>query len=173
MVKGFLDAMLAWPISTSVAKEYLTDDAAEEWSPDATIIYTALGQAREDGGTVTIPMRDAALLDESGGWRGAIGEDRSTLEFQMTVEDGEFRILDPMDALVVRATWFQERYRQASLYYFDPTAQVLVPSRCSCRWGSRSRPTWWRRCWPGHLRGCVTSSRPSSRRASASGCRSR
>jgi hypothetical protein len=43
------------------------------------------------------------------------------------VEDGEFRIVDPMDALVVRTTWFQQRYRQASLYYFDPTGQVLVP----------------------------------------------
>ncbi len=127
VVKGFLDAMMAWPISTSVAKQYLTADAAEEWSPETTVIYTSLGQSREEGGTVTIPMRDAALLDESGGWRGAIAEDRSTLEFQMTVEDGEFRILDPMDALVVRTTWFQQRYRQASLFYFDPTAQVLVP----------------------------------------------
>jgi hypothetical protein len=127
VVKGFLEAMMAWPISTTVAKEYLTADAAEEWSPDTTVVYTALGQSQEDGGTVTIPMRDAALLDESGGWRGAIPEDRSTLEFQLTVEDGEFRIIDPMDALVVRSTWFKPRYRQASLYYFDPTRQVLVP----------------------------------------------
>ena len=72
-------------------------------------------------------MRDAALLDDSGGWRGPIARDRSTLEFQMTVEDGEFRILEPMDALVVTTDWFKDRYRQASLYFFDPTAQVLVP----------------------------------------------
>ena len=127
VVKGFLDAMMAWPISTSIAKQYLTDDAAEEWRPNATVIYTKLGQAREDGGTVTIPMRDAALLDDSGGWRGSIPEDRSNLEFQMTVEDGEFRILEPMDALVVTSDWFKDRYRQASLYYFDPATQVLVP----------------------------------------------
>ena len=127
VVKGFLDAMMAWPISTSIAKQYLTDDAAEEWRPNATVIYTSLGQPREDGSTVTIPMRDAALLDDSGGWRGSIPADRSTLEFQMTVEDGEFRILEPMDALVVTSDWFKHRYRQASLYYFDPAAQVLVP----------------------------------------------
>ncbi len=127
VVKGFLDAMMAWPISTSIAKQYLTDDAAEEWRPTETVIYTKLGQAREDGATVTIPMRDAALLDDSGGWRGPIARDRSTLEFQMTVEDGEFRILEPMDALVVTTDWFKDRYRQASLYFFDPTAQVLVP----------------------------------------------
>lgn len=127
VVRGFLDAMTAWPISPSVAKEYLTDDAAAEWSPDSTVIYTELATPREDGSLVSIPMRDAARLDESGGWRGAIPAGRSTLEFRLTVEDGEFRILDPMDALVVRRSWFQDRYRQASLYYFDPTWQVLVP----------------------------------------------
>jgi hypothetical protein len=127
VVRGFLEAMMAWPISTNVAKMYLTDDAAAEWSPDATVIYTELATPREEGGTVSIRMRDAALLDESGGWRGAIPGDRSTLDFQLTVEDGEFRILDPMDALVVRTEWFRQRYRQASLFYFDATAQVLVP----------------------------------------------
>jgi len=127
IVNGFLDAMMAWPISTSVAKQYLTDDAAEEWSPDATVIYTDLATPREDGSSVSIRMRDSTLLDESGGWRGALPAGRSTLRFQLTVEDGEFRILDPVDALVVRSVWFQQRYRQASLYYFDPTAQVLVP----------------------------------------------
>jgi hypothetical protein len=127
VVNGFLESMMAWPISTNVAKEYLTDDAAAEWSPDSTIIYSSLATPREDGSTVSRRMRDATLLDQSGGWRGAIPADRSTLEFQLTVEDGEFRIVDPMDALVVRTTWFQQRYRQASLYYFDPTGQVLVP----------------------------------------------
>ena len=119
--------MEAWPISTSVAKQYLTEDAAEEWSPDATIIYTDLATPREDGSSVRIRMRDASLLDESGGWRGALPTDRSTLTFQLTVEDGEFRIIDPMDALVVGSSWFRDRYRQASLYYFDPTGEVLVP----------------------------------------------
>jgi len=127
VVNGFLEAMMAWPISTSVAKEFLTDDAAEEWNPDSTVIYADLATPREDGSTVSIRMRDAATLDESGGWRDALPADQSVLEFRLTVEDGEFRILDPIDALVVRSSWFQQRYRQASLYYFDPTAQVLVP----------------------------------------------
>lgn len=127
IVNGFLEAMMAWPISTSTAKQYLTADAAEEWSPDSTVIYTDLATPREDGSSVTIRMRDATLLDGSGGWRGVLPPDRSTLHFRLTVEDGEFRILDPVDALVVRTTWFQQRYRQASLYFFDPTAEVLVP----------------------------------------------
>ena len=127
IVNGFLEAMMAWPVSTSVAKEYLTDDAAEEWSPDTTVIYNDLATPQEAGGTVRIRMRGAAELDESGGWRSTLPPDRSVLRFQLTVQDGEFRIIDPTDALVVRSSWFKERYRQASLYFFDPTAQVLVP----------------------------------------------
>ncbi|WP_183095286.1 GerMN domain-containing protein, partial [Nocardioides stalactiti] len=127
IVNGFLEAMMAWPISTSVAKEYLSEDAAEEWEPDETIIYTDLATPREDGSTVSIRMRGAAMLDESGGWRDSVPSDRSLLEFRMTIEEGEFRILDPLDALVVRTSWFQQRYRQASLFYFDRAAQVLVP----------------------------------------------
>lgn len=127
VVNGFLEAMMAWPVSTSVAKEYLTDDAAEEWSPDTTVIYNELDPPQEDGGTVRIRMGGAALLDDSGGWQSTLAPDRSVLSFQLTVEDGEFRIIDPTDAFVVRSSWFKERYRQASLYFFDPTAQVLVP----------------------------------------------
>ena len=127
IVDGFLEAMMAWPISTNVAKQYLAEDAAEEWNPDEKIVYTELATPHEEGSSVSIRMRDASLLDQSGGWRGVLPADRSTLRFQLTVEDGEFRIIDPMDALVVRTDWFRERFRQASIYYFDPTARVLVP----------------------------------------------
>lgn len=127
IVNGFLNSLMAWPISTNVAKEYLTEDAAEEWSPESTVIYTDLASPREDGSTVAIRMLGAAHLDASGGWRSALPRDRSVLRFRLTVEDGEFRIIDPMDALVVSSDWFRDRYRQASLFFFDPTAQVLVP----------------------------------------------
>ena len=45
----------------------------------------------------------------------------------MTLEDGEWRIADAPDALVVPESWFEQRFRQVSLYFFDPTAQILVP----------------------------------------------
>lgn len=127
IVEGFLEAMLAWPISTNVAEEFLTEDAAEEWNPDRTVIYTDLGPTREDGSTVSVPMVDATLLDESGGWRGPLPRSRSTLHFQLIIEDNEFRILDPMNALFVRSDRFQQRYQQVSLYNVDPTGEVLVP----------------------------------------------
>lgn len=128
VVTGFLDAMTAWPIKTSVAKQYLTEEAAAQWNPEReTIVYGDTLPARESGPRVEVRLTSADLLDEVGGWRGPLGDDELTQVFRVTVEHGEYRIVDPRDALVVPATWFQQRYRQVSLYYFDPLAEILVP----------------------------------------------
>ena len=31
------------------------------------------------------------------------------------------------DALIVPDSWFEQRFRQVSLYFFDPSARILVP----------------------------------------------
>ena len=45
----------------------------------------------------------------------------------MEREDGEWRIANPPDALIVPQTFFDQNYQDASLYYFDPTGRILVP----------------------------------------------
>lgn len=128
VVAGFLDAMAAWPIQTSVAKQYLTEAAGEQWTPErATIVYSDALPVREVGGSVEVQLTTADRLDRVGAWEGAVPLDDLTYDFRVSVEHGEFRITNPADALVVPATWFQQRFRQVSLYYFDPVAQILVP----------------------------------------------
>lgn len=128
VVAGFLDAMTAWPVQTSVAKKYLTHQAAAAWNPgQETIIYGGSSPLRESGGTVTVSLAAADRLDSVGAWRGALTSDELSIDLRLSVEDGEFRIVDPPDALVVPASWFRQRHRQVSLYYFDPIAQILVP----------------------------------------------
>ncbi|WP_435769785.1 LpqB family beta-propeller domain-containing protein [Nocardioides sp. SYSU DS0651] len=128
VVTGFLEAMTAWPVQTSVAKQYLTDEAAGQWNPEReTIVYGDALPARELGGEVSVELTAADRLDEMGAWRGPLPDDEMTLRFRITIKDGEFRISDLRDALVVPAPWFQQRYRQVSLYYFDPIASILVP----------------------------------------------
>ena len=45
----------------------------------------------------------------------------------MTVENDEWRIDKAPNAMIVSDSWFASRYRQVSLYFFDPTGQILVP----------------------------------------------
>ena len=50
-----------------------------------------------------------------------------TITFPMLFEQGEWRIDYAPDALIVPESWFEKNYRQVSLYFFDPTASMLVP----------------------------------------------
>lgn len=128
VVTGFLDAMTSWPIQTNVAKQFLTEDAAEKWDPDAsTIVYSEYAPLSQEDGAVHVELGGADRLDESGGWRGPLAAEERTLELRLTREDGEYRIVNPPAALVVPDEWFKQRFRQVSLYFFDPGAEILVP----------------------------------------------
>lgn len=127
IVRHFFDAMTANPIQTSVARQFLTASAAETWNPDQRMItYSTV--SRPDGvGDVAVSLTGANWLDARGVWRGELPASQSRLSFPMEVEDGEWRISELPNAMIVSQDWFDERYRQASLYFFDPTAEILVP----------------------------------------------
>lgn len=128
IVNGFLEAMTAYPVQTSTARQYLARDAQPSWDPDAaTITYTDSSTPRVEGAKVTVTLGDAESLDAEGAWQGPLPADQGVLEFPMVIEDGEYRIAEAPDALIVPASWFAQRFRQVSLYFFDRTAQILVP----------------------------------------------
>lgn len=127
VVTGFLDAMTAWPSQTSVAREFLSEEAAPTWKPEEqTVIYT---EALPPQGNLDVSVELVAgeYLDSRGSYVGRLPASRETVSFPMVRENGEWRIAAAPDALIVPDTWFEQRFRQVSLYFFDPTAQILVP----------------------------------------------
>lgn len=128
IVNGFLEAMTAYPIQTSVARQFLAREAQPSWDPDqSTITYADLTTPRAEGAEVVVTLNDPEALDGRGGWQGPLPASRSRLTFRMLIEKGEYRIAEAPDALIVPASWFAQRFRQVSLYFFDSTAQILVP----------------------------------------------
>ena len=127
IVKGFLDAMTATPIQTNVAKQFLAGEAQASWNPQLETITYADASPPRGGTRVSVTLTGADLLDARGAWKGPLPRADRVVEFPMTVENGEFRIAAAPDALIVPESWFEQRFRQVSLYFFDPTAQVLVP----------------------------------------------
>lgn len=127
VVKGFLDAMQAWPTELATAKEFLSAEARATWNPRGTVVYEDALPPAGGGGRVEVRLGGASRLDARGGWQGDLPPEDSTLEFGLVAEDGEYRIATLPPALVVPATWFEQRYRQVSLYFPDPSGQVLVP----------------------------------------------
>ncbi|KRF30226.1 LpqB family beta-propeller domain-containing protein [Nocardioides sp. Soil805] len=126
IVTHFLEAMKARPITTSVARQFLSRDAQRDWRPDDAIVtYGELGDPVGGDLLVQVPLSTINEYDDRGAWQRS--RDAVTLQLGLTSEDGEWRISEVPDALVVPESWFEDSYRRASLYFFDPTTQILVP----------------------------------------------
>ena len=127
IVQGFLEAMQATPIQTNTARRFLSTDFADAWDPQRqTLTYTEVTPPH--GSTiVTADLQGANRLDAQGSWQGAVGVPDSQLHFAMVKEGGEWRISSAPNALIVPQSWFDDRFTQVSLYYFDPSARILVP----------------------------------------------
>ncbi|WP_372734951.1 LpqB family beta-propeller domain-containing protein [Nocardioides sp.] len=128
VVKGFLDAMQATPIRTDVARQFLSTVSQASWDPTATITYIDASLPQTAGGSsVVVTLSGADRIDPRGAWQGALRPAQSELAFTVVRDGEDFRISQPPDALIVPQTWFVQRFRQVSLYFFEPTGQVLVP----------------------------------------------
>ena len=128
IVSGFLSALQATPVTTRVAAQYLTAEAADSWRPGRRTVVYASQSVVTGVGAVTVDLSGAYGLDAVGRWQGAVsGDGELTLRLPVVREDGEWRISEPPDAMVIPQPHFEARYRQFSLYFLDSTSQVLVP----------------------------------------------
>jgi len=127
IVKGFLDAQTAIPLQTNTAEEFLTTEEAATWRPEQRTVTYAAASLPEGSNRVSVELDDANQIDGRGSWLGPVPRDDQELGFTMKREDGEWRIDDAPDSLVVPETWFGQAYRRVSLYYIDPTAEILAP----------------------------------------------
>ena len=129
-MEGFINAMTAIPIRTDVAKEFLSSDARPLWQPEQRIITfetRSPPRGQFEQSRVSVDLTGLRWVDASGTWRGKRGDGQRVMRFPMTTEDGESRIARAPNALIVDQLFFQDNYRQASVYFFDPSASILVP----------------------------------------------
>ena len=128
IVKGFLDAMQATPIRDDVAREFLADSSRRTWNPDATIIYDDISLPQPSLGRAS--RRRHADRRRPDRRPRAPGRARPTTDLHFSVgrrRVTSYRIALPKDTLIVPRSWYTQRFRQVSLYFFDPTSKVLVP----------------------------------------------
>ena len=125
VVRGFLLAMQATPVSVTVARQFLTEDAADGWQPERrTLVYDGLPVTETDEG-IRLNLDGAIGLDARGRWLGP--QESDLVDLGLVREEGEWRLSTPPDALLVPSSYFADRFTRASLGFYDPSARTLVP----------------------------------------------
>jgi hypothetical protein len=134
-VRGFLDAMLAYPVSTGTAALYLTPDAAKRWrssqgvtvytSPEVTLSETGVLEAERESIIVDLRTSPVARLDRQGHF--AKGGDAKPRSFILEKIKGQWRISNPQDGVMVTRTYYDDYFRPFSLYFFDAAGERVVP----------------------------------------------
>ena len=129
VVRGFIEAMRAFPVSTDTAAQFLTEEAADAWRPQRqTVIYDDLSVAEPSSANVHLSVRRIATLDARGAYTPAenrlLGVDH---RFALLPEKGEWRIDNPPDQIYVNADFFAAYYLPLSLHFLDLSGDVLVP----------------------------------------------
>ena len=134
IVRGYLDAMLAYPVSTGTAALYLTPDAANEWrSSEGVTVYvrprvTLLeGAEGPDRNKVSVELRtdEVARLDRQGHYTRSTNDPTRTYRLERI--DGQWRVANPQSGVMVTRTYYGSYFRPFPLYFFDASGERLVP----------------------------------------------
>jgi len=126
---GLIEAMGSYEAGFETARLFLTEDAALSWNATAGI--TVYGGARPDikeiPGGVRVTMNVTGTVGVDGTYEAAPAGTTKTIEFGTERVNGEWRISDLPDGLIVAEFTFGREYEPHNVYYFDPGLNVLVP----------------------------------------------
>ena len=128
VVRGFIDAAASTTRGHPIAREHLTPEAAKSWSDETgiTIISPSYSAVTTDSGTIQVTADLVGTVDPRGVF--TVGDQSSfSREYALEQVDGEWRIADPPDGLVILEPDFARLYDELPAYFVDPTGQRLVP----------------------------------------------
>ncbi|SFR99430.1 Lipoprotein LpqB beta-propeller domain-containing protein [Microbacterium sp. cf046] len=112
-----------------VARMFLAPSIRETWKPEASVTID-LPDDREpvspSEGAVELSLVAVATVDQNGAYQPDAGI--TQLSFRLAQQDdGEWRITEAPDGVVIDRDVFANVFHRYSLMYFDPTWQFLVP----------------------------------------------
>lgn len=140
IVRGYLDAMLAFPASSRTASAFLTPAAARKWKASSGVLIYAAPEVlaaeerlnRGDSGDQpqgSVSVRLGFTVDAELDGQGRYTRRASPQALNYTLEQvkGQWRIANPQEGLLVNRKFFADYYRPFNLYFFDRPGRRLVP----------------------------------------------
>jgi len=113
----------------AVAKKFLTADFAGTWNPDVSAIIRtgSFDVEATDASTMTYSFTSRASVNEQGERQDELNDSPQVLTFVFAQENGEWRISQAADGIVLSQSAFNVAFREQALYFFDPSYAYLVP----------------------------------------------
>jgi hypothetical protein len=111
IVRSFIDAAASVRPGHPVAREHLAPDAARTWSDEdgITVLSPDYATVTTETGAVEVTANPVGTVDERGVFTVA-NADTLTRQFRLEQVDGEWRITDPPDGLIILEPDFQRLY---------------------------------------------------------------
>lgn len=142
IVRGFVNASGDPTDAHAAARVYLAGAAQNTWNRGAAAstvdiidsTFNTVGPYNEDtnSATVTLQTRLLGTVDSYGAFQPADPTEATDHEIIIhlhTEAGGQWRILDPPQALLMSKSDFDHYYRSVDVYFFDQTWDVLVPDQ--------------------------------------------
>ncbi|MFT4296721.1 MAG: LpqB family beta-propeller domain-containing protein [Micropruina sp.] len=127
IVEGFLHAMATYQPGYSVARQFLTEEAAAQWRPESGVEIYAGGyppQVSESGVVLTAPL--VGTLDTHGSFTPASTDLHH--DFGLVRDtDLQWRISRPPRGLLVSQSLFASTWVRSDVCFWDATGNWLVP----------------------------------------------
>ncbi|MCS5722072.1 LpqB family beta-propeller domain-containing protein [Herbiconiux sp. CPCC 203407] len=129
ILNGFILAAKSPQDDYAIARRYLTDDAADVWRPNqGTTVDSGPRPATSlNDTTLQISVSEVARVDGNGSYTETGPGAPTALQFGFTQVDGEWRINDLADGIVIEELFFDQVFTAHALYFYDPTFTYLVP----------------------------------------------
>ncbi len=129
IVDGFIEAMAPYAAGYETAKMFLTPDAAGTWDPSASVtVHRGAKPAIEvvDDDTVRMTMTVTSVVGPDGGLVASPPTDIRQIDLTLQQVDGQWRIADPPDGIIISEFFFVREFEPHNLYFFDAAYGVLV-----------------------------------------------
>ncbi|GAB3486438.1 LpqB family beta-propeller domain-containing protein [Nocardiopsis coralliicola] len=137
LITGFLKDMASFEENHAAARRFLMSEQRADWSPDdsARIYETPDAvsldvETNADDTSATVRMRtpEAAVIRPDGQYVSGNGSDIIDVSFELERDgDGEWRITELPDQLILSRADVDRVYRPLNLYFFNTSASTLVP----------------------------------------------
>lgn len=146
IVEGFLEAGITTSDNWETAREFLAPSLKRSWAPSAGVSIDAGPEARTlsstvpedeveeaDTAEVQVQLDLVASVDGAGAYSNAPGDSRVPFTLER-MDDGEWRITQAPDGVVIDETRFPRVFEGYPLQWFDASWSRLVPDM---RWFPR------------------------------------